>query len=272
MSAGFDVYVPGRSWLHRADPRVKLALSLALVVVLLLWTSLPLIALTLVAVQLALLSAGFGSARLVRIWRALAPFLVLIAVLWPLFDRSGAPVLLHAGPLIITGEAIASGVAAALRIAAITFAATLWIGTTDQHDLVRTFVRLGLPFRLGMALTIGLRFIPTFAGIFQTVAEAQQSRGLVLAGRGWRRARAMIPILIPALVTALRMSDQLGWTLEARAFGAPVRRTTLRDIAMRPGDWLLLAGVALAGVALLVLTLAGHVGRALWYPFMVYVQ
>ncbi|MDI3339689.1 MAG: energy-coupling factor transporter transmembrane component T, partial [Sphaerobacter sp.] len=124
----------------------------------------------------------------------------------------------------------------------------------------------GLPFGLGMALTIGLRFIPTFATVFQTVADAQQARGLVLPNGPLRRARAMIPILIAALVTVLRLSEQLGWTLEARAFGAPVRRTTLHDLAMRPRDWLLLALIVGGAGVLLWLTLAAGLGRALLRP------
>jgi energy-coupling factor transport system permease protein len=172
-------------------------------------------------------------------------------------------VLLHLGPLRITGEGLIGGLATAMRFAAISFSFIVWLATTDQRALVRSFVRLGMPYKLGMSLTIGLRFIPTFAALFQSVSEAQQSRGLVLEGRGLSRARAMIPILIASLVTALRMSEQLGWTLEARAFGAPTRRTTLYDLSMRAWDWLLVAVLAVLFVVLLVLTFRFGFGRSL---------
>src|SRR5690606_2062351 len=90
--------------------------------------------------------------------------------------------------------------------------------------------------------------------------------GLVLTGGALRRARAMIPILIAALVTVLRLSEQLGWTLEARAFGAPVPRTTLHDLAMRPVDWLLLVLVAGGAGVLLWLSLTAGLGRGLLWP------
>jgi energy-coupling factor transport system permease protein len=266
VSAAFDPYVPGRSWLHRTDPRVKLAFVGLVSALLLVWSSLPLMLLALALVHLGLLGAGVGPRRLGGIWRALGPFMLLVTLLWPVFDRSGTPTLLHVGPLEITGRALLRGVTAALRIAAISFAFFIWLMTTDQRSLVRAFVRLGMPFKLGMALTIGLRFIPTFAALFQTVSEAQQSRGLVLEGRGLQRARAMIPILVAALVSALRMTEQLSWTLEARAFGAPVRRTTLRALAMRRADWLLLGAVALVGGLLLILTLSTGLGRSLRWP------
>ncbi len=263
MSATFDIYVPGRSWLHRADPRVKIAFVAFTTVLLLIWFNLPLFLLLLVLTHVALIGCGIGWRRIGGIWRALAPFLILIFLLWPVFARQGTPVLVDWGPLRITGHGIIGGAATATRFAAISFAFIMWLATTDQRALVRSFVRLGLPYSLGMSLTIGLRFIPTFAALFQSVSEAQQSRGLVLEGRGIGRAKAMIPILVASLVTALRMSEQLSWTLEARAFGAPVKRTTLHDLAMRPVDWLLFGALVAAFAALLALTFWLGFGREL---------
>jgi energy-coupling factor transport system permease protein len=263
MSSTFDVYVPGRSWLHRADPRVKIAYVVFITILLLFWFNLPLFVLLLLLTHIALAAAGVSWRRIGALWRALLPFLILIAVLWPIFAREGTPPLLHLGPLRITGEGLIGGLATALRFASISFSVIIWLATTDQRALVRSFVRLGMPFKLGMSLTIGLRFIPTFASLFQSVSEAQQSRGLVLEGRGMRRARAMIPILIASLVTALRMSEQLSWTLEARGFGAPTRRTTLSDLSMRAIDWLLFAALFALFVVSLVLTFQHSFGRSL---------
>lgn len=263
MSTTFDVYVPGRSWLHRLDPRVKIAYVTLVTVLLLLWFNLPLFVLLLLLTHIALLGAGIPWRRLSTLWRALLPFLILVAVLWPVFAHEGTIQLVHLGPLRITGEGVIGGLSTATRFAAISFSFIIWLATTDQRALVRSFVRLGMPYKLGMSLTIGLRFIPTFAALFQSVSEAQQSRALALEGRGLQRARAMIPILIASLVTTLRMSEQLGWTLEARAFGAPVRRTTLYDLAMRPLDWLLLGLLLALFATLLALTIRSGFGDSL---------
>jgi len=262
MSATFDVYVPGHSWLHRADPRVKILYVALVTILLLLWFNLPLFVLLLLLTHVGLVAAGISWRRIGTLWRAILPFLILIAVLWPIFAREGTP-LLQLGPLRITGEGLIGGLATAMRFASISFSFIVWLATTDQRALVRSFVRLGMPFKLGMSLTIGLRFIPTFASLFQSVSEAQQSRGLVLEGRGLNRARAMIPILIASLVTALRMSEQLSWTLEARGFGAPTRRTTLYDLSMRVSDWLLFIGLVALFALLLLLTFLHGFGRPL---------
>ena len=263
MSAGaFDFYVAGRSRLHSLDPRVKLALVAAGSVVLFLWLNIPLLVGVLVGIHLLLLGSGYPWSKLVAIWRAIALLLLLIMLIWPVFDRTG-DLLFSLGPLNVHDDALLRGVANAARIAAINFIFILWIGTTDARELVRGFVRLGLPFRWGMALTIGLRFIPTFAGTFATVSDAQQARGLILRGWWYKRVRSMLPIFIAALVSALRASEQLAMTLEARGFGASHQRTTMRDIRMSPFDWFVLGLTLLLSATLLWLTLTAGFGREL---------
>lgn len=258
-SAAFDFYVPGRSWLHRLDPRVKLAIVAAGSVVLLLWVNLALLLASIVAIHLVLLAAGYPWPRLRSVWRAIAPLLVLVVLLWPVFYRAG-DTLFELGPLAFTTGALQVGLATALRIAAVSFIFLFWIGTTDTRDLVRGFVRLGLPFKWGMSLTIGLRFIPTFAGIFVTVSEAQQSRGLIMHGNVFRRLHQMLPILVASLVTAFRSSEQLAMTLESRGFGANRKRTVLYDLRMRPADWIILACTVLAAGILAYLSVRHGLG------------
>ena len=164
----------------------------------------------------------------------------------------------------MTTGALQVGLATALRIAVVSFVFLLWIGTTDTRELVRGFVRLGLPFSWGMSLTIGLRFIPTFAGIFVTVSEAQQSRGLILHGNVFRRARQMIPIMVASLVSAFRASEQLAMTLESRGFGARRQRTVLRDLQMRPADWFALGLTVVGALTLGYLALVHGFGRSIY--------
>jgi energy-coupling factor transport system permease protein len=241
---------------------VKLALVAAGSIVLFLWLSIPLLLGVLAITHLILLAAGYPWSKLLAIWRAIAFLLLLIVMIWPLFDKSG-DLLFSIGPVNIHDDAVLRGIANALRIAAINFIFVLWVGTTDARELVRGFVRLGVPFRWGMALTIGLRFIPTFAGTFATVSDAQQSRGLILSGWWYKRIRAMLPIFIAALVSALRASEQLAMTLEARGFGASRQRTTLRDIRMTPFDWVVLVLIVVVSVTLFWLTVTKGFGREL---------
>lgn len=172
--------------LARLDPRVKLALVLVAALPLLLWQS-PLVLVVMVILLHVLLwrGGGFDRARLTAVWRALAPLLLLVLLLRPLFDRAGEPVLVSYGPFTLTLPSILGAVGTALRLVALALLALAWVATTSERALVQGLVRLGLPASVGLALTIGLRFIPIFAQTFSTASEALQTRGWVIPERGW---------------------------------------------------------------------------------------
>ncbi|MDQ3694119.1 MAG: energy-coupling factor transporter transmembrane protein EcfT [Chloroflexota bacterium] len=241
MNVAFAVYEPGESWLHRLDPRVKLfGVGLGMLTAILVNSLWPLLA-GLAAAHALILAARIPPRRIGRLWRAIAPFLILILILWPVFDRAGTRVVLDLGWFRLTVEAIGRGLVAACRLATISFLVAAWLMTTSERQLIQSFVRLGLPYRWGVALAIGLRSIPALAGLYVGVAEAQQARGLRLDGPVRHRLRAQIPILVATLVTVIRMADQTARALDARGFGGPARPTTLHDLRFRPADWLALA-------------------------------
>lgn len=248
MSAAFDVYQPGRSWLHRLDPRVKLTATALGSVVVVVEDDLGPLLLAIAALHAVLLGSGLPVGRLLGVWRAIAVLLALIVLLWPVFDRSGEPVWTEVGWLRVTGDAVWRGMAAAGRLAALSFLVFAWLATTSERAMIRAFVRLGLPHRWGVALAIGLRSIPGLAALYGAVGDAQQARGLRLDGSPRVRLRAHLPILVATLATALRLADQTARALDARGFGGPVRPTVLNDLRMRRGDWLAVAAVVLGGL------------------------
>lgn len=247
MNVAFALYEPGRSWLHRLDPRVKLlGVGLLSLAAILAHTLPPLLAMLAFA-HLLLLTARVPSRRIGSLWRAIAPFIVLIIVLWPLFDQAGDRVLVDLGWFRLTVEALGRGLVAASRLAALSFVVAAWLMTTTERQLIQSFVRLGLPYRWGVALAIGLCSIPALGALYTAVVDAQRARGLRLDGPLPRRIRAQVPILVATLVSAIRMSDQTARALDARGFGGPVRPTTLHNLRMQPADWA--AGAVLLGAA-----------------------
>lgn len=254
MSFNFDLYVPSRSWLHQVDPRVKLAFVTGGTVTLLLFKNLWIMLAVLVALHGLILSAGVPRDRIGWVWRAMLPLNVLIPILWVVFYSEGDLVLLRFWFLRVTALSLVRGVALALRLDAIAFVWFSWLFTTDQATLARSLVKLGLPYEWGLVLALGLRYIPTFYGLFGVVTNAQQSRGLDLSeGRWLTRLRAYLPILVAMIISALRTAEKLSVALEARALGLPgVRRTAFREIAFRSLDYVYLGSV-LALFALLAL-------------------
>jgi len=261
MSARYDLYQPGRSWLHRLDPRCKMLGVACASALLLSWRNLWLIGGWLALAQVALVSAGVRRERLAWVWRMTLPTMVMIAALWVLAYPGQGPALIAFWRVRVTVGNLAQGAAMALRIAALAFTAFLWLFSTDQATLVRGLVALGMPYPWGLTLAMALRYLPTLAGVFRMIVEAQQARALDLSGRNpFQRARAYLPITVAMLISALRTADGLSRALESRALGAAPRRTYLRELHFTRADLVWAIGLALATATLLYARAAWGLG------------
>lgn len=251
----FDLYVPRESWLHQLDPRTKLLMALVGLILCMLFQQPLVLVGMLVGFQLLLLTAGIRPSQLRWLWARMLPLTVLILLLQPFFSSTAdQSVIWQVGPLRWTVEGVLSAVAYALRVNGMAFAAGGLLFTTEPTTMVRGLVRLGLPFDWGMTVSLAIRYLPTTYGLYHSIQESQEVRGWD-PGQGnlLRRLRNYLPTLVAVMIAALRMADNLGMALAARGFGAPrqVPRTMLRDIQMRPADWLVMvAALAILGGAI----------------------
>jgi energy-coupling factor transport system permease protein len=259
MSAGESLYVAGSSWLHRADPRVKLGFAVLGTATVMAFNRLAFFLLFLLLCHAILVSARTPLTRLAWAWRMMLPITILIPLMWPLFSTSPGAVILHWGPLTVTWPDVWQGLAMAARIDAMAFAFFVWLFATDQTDIILSFVSLGIPYEWGLTVAIALRYVPTLSTAFTQVMDAQRARGLVIPRNNpLRAARAYVPALVPMLVNALRTAENLSRALEARAFGAPGRqRTVRRQLHLKRSDGLLLT-------LMLVLSLGLMTARLVW--------
>ncbi|HNT73656.1 MAG TPA: energy-coupling factor transporter transmembrane component T [Anaerolineae bacterium] len=248
MSYELDPYVPGDSWLHRLDPRVKLW-----GVVVGCFTAFWLRDLWWMLVLLGLIHLLFAWARLPwrklrELWQQMALLVLLILLLQPLFRPEGE-VLLAWGAVRLTTGGLYGGALIALRALSLAFILALLLLTTAQPSLVRALVRLGLPYTWGVGISLTLRFVPAIYALFVAVREAQAARGWQPDGHPLRRARGYLPVLVAVIIGTLRLSDQLTLALAARGFGDARPRTVWHDLRMRGSDWL---GLALLSLILTV--------------------
>ncbi len=249
-----SLYVPGDSWLHRLDARVKLLLvacGLALIFAVgSVWTMAALV----MAEQALLLSAGITRLRLGDVWRVLWVTMALVFVLWVAFYPGEGAAWLAWWRLRLTWDGLARGAVVALRLAAVAFMLFFWLFTTAETHLVLSLQWLGLPYAWGLTLAMALRYVPTMAELFRTTSEAQQARGLDLSHSGpIARAKAYVPITIAMLISALRTATSLAHALETRAFGASLHRTSLQRLYLRRVDVWCTVAIVLATAALLYL-------------------
>jgi len=244
MTGFVDLYTEADTFLHRMDPRVKIAAVLLLSILAFLLSSLYYLLVLLAFIFLLTYLAKATMSRTMFALKFVLRLMVLIIVLWPLFDPSGTPVLASLGPIKITVPAIVRGLTSAVRVGCL---ATVWyilMFTTSQRDLVRALVKLGLRFDFGLTLAISLRFFPTFISTIDSITDAQRARGMELGrGRLFKRSKNYVSVLVPAIVSALRTADTLALALQSRAYGARSDRTFLTEIKMRGTDYVALSVV-----------------------------
>jgi energy-coupling factor transport system permease protein len=250
MSGFVDLYTESDTFLHKMDPRVKIVAVILLSLLAFILTNLANLLVLLAFILLLVYLSRATFSRTMFALKFVLRLMALIIVLWPLFDRSGTPVLVSLEPLRITEPAIWKGVTSAVRVGCL---ATVWyilMFTTSQRDLVRALVKFGLRFDYGLTLAISLRFFPTFLSTIESITDAQRARGMEMErGNLLKRSRNYVAVLVPAIVSALRTADTISLALQSRAYGARPDRTYLREIKMRTSDYVALSGI----VALLLL-------------------
>ncbi|MFQ5811991.1 MAG: energy-coupling factor transporter transmembrane component T family protein [Anaerolineae bacterium] len=257
MSFAFDLYVDRPSWLHRLDPRTKLAFVVVSSVLLLSFSSPFVSAAFLLGVHAMLWSGKVPASRLRWAWQRMWPITVLILLLWPIFYPQGNEVLWQVWRIRITTQGLWQGLSTALRVDALAFAFLVLLFSTNQARLVRGLVKLGLPYEWGLTLAIALRYLPTLYGIYTAVSEAQQARGWVIGeGNFVRRIKSYLPILVAVIVTALRLADNLSLALAARGFQSGAKRTYLRELELGLADKVCLPLLAVSLIVFVIVRFA----------------
>jgi energy-coupling factor transport system permease protein len=153
------------------------------------------------------------------------------------------------GPIRLTVEAVANGVALALRVVAIGCVGAVFALTTDPTRLADSLVQQArVPERFAYGALAAYGAIPRFGEDLATLRQARRIRGL----RGSWHPR----LLIGLLVLAIRHGDRMALSMDARAFGSG-RRTRYREVRWQPRDLYLTLG---AGVVLAAALWVGAMG------------
>ena len=230
--------------IHRMDPRVKILLSLAYIVMLFVAGTGWGLALGLV---FAFACYGIGRIPVRMILRGLKPILPIIiftALLNMLFVQ-GDPIW-HWWIITVTWQGISTAVFMAVRIVCLIAGTSLLTYTTSPIALTDGIERLLGPLKavhlpvheLAMMMTIALRFIPTLIEETDKIMSAQKARGADMETGGlMQRAKALIPILIPLFVSAFRRADELALAMVCRCYHGGEGRTRMRQLQLSFADF-----------------------------------
>jgi energy-coupling factor transport system permease protein len=258
-SRGLGRFYPVASPLHALDPRAKILATTVLVLGLFLVDSIAGFLVVASAVAALVAASGIPAGSFLRILRPVA-FIVALTVLFQvLFSREGAT-LVEWGPLEVHSGGLRLGLFLGLRILLLVSAAGLLTATTAPvaladgiEDLLSPLKRLRFPaHEVAMMMTIALRFIPTLGEEAEKITKAQAARGADFSEGGpLRRARALVPVLVPLTVGAFRRADELADAMESRGYRGGEGRTRYRELRFRTRDALALAVtvlILLAGI------------------------
>mgnify|MGYP001631027169 CR=1 FL=1 len=238
-------YFPGQSPLHKLDPRAKILLTVALIVVVFLGRS---------YLDYALLYAFvLGAALLSRIdlkymAKGLKPIFLIIVLTFVLnvFFAAGGNVIFQWGFLRVTDEGLKMAVLMALRLALLVFGTQLLTLTTSPialtdglESLMRPLSKIGFPaHELAMMMSIALRFIPTLIEETDKIMNAQKARGADFeSGNILKKAKAMVPILVPLFISAFRRADELAVAMECRCYHGGKGRTRMKQFKLAGRDF-----------------------------------
>ena len=238
-------YFPGKSIVHRLDPRTKLLVLVGYIVALFMAKSWISYGICLVFLTVTIGISTIPLKSIVKGMKPLVMILVFTGVLNLLFT-GGEDVLVQWGVITITTEGIVRAVLMVVRILMLitgTFLLTYTtspIALTDGLEaLMGPLKKVGVPVHeLSMMMCIALRFIPTLIEETDKIMCAQKARGADFeTGSLMDRAKALIPILVPLFISAFRRADELATAMECRCYQGGEGRTKMKLLRYHREDF-----------------------------------
>ncbi len=270
----FGQYYPAKSFVHNMDARIKILAVIAYIVAVFLVQSVS----TEVGVSFQFL--GFGACLLfvlIATWCAKVPFgrvlksikgilffIILSAVLQIFFNGNGKE-LVKWNFILITDVGLLNAGFLVARISLIVLGASLLTLTTSPVEIADGIESLLTPLKwikfpvheFALIMSIALRFIPTLLDETDRIIKAQKARGADFdSGNIFKRVKALMPVLIPLLISSLRRADELADAMDSRCYSGSKVRTKYKKMRLSWRDLIgsLVVAVLICGVVALNVT------------------
>lgn len=256
-------YIPAKSPLHAINPPLKIVFTILYIA-------------ALFAVKTYCAYAVFTVYTFLLVIISTVPLKIILKglrpMLWILLFTAVLNIFMTPGDVIwsipvfsftlkITREGLSSGTLMVIRLLYLLIGTSLLTLTTSPlqltdgiETLLRPFNKIKVPsHEIAMMMTIAIRFIPTLTEETDKIMKAQTARGADFeSGNIIKRAKAIVPILIPLFISAFRRADELATAMEARCYNGNANRTKMKENHMTAAD--LRAGIVFtAGAAILLL-------------------
>ena len=240
-------FFPGKSVMHRLDPRIKMCLTVYFIVLIFCSKNFVTLGAT---ILMSLLGVVLSKVPLKLYLKSMKPilFIVVFTGVLNLFYGTGDPIF-TLGFIHITRNGIVNSIMIAVRIVVLILISSILTFTTSPTQLTDAIERLLKPLALlhvpvhefAMMMTIALRFVPTLLEETEKIMAAQKARGADMESGGlMQRIKALIPVLIPLFVSAFRRAFDLATAMESRCYHGGEGRTKMKVLHLSKVDYITL--------------------------------
>ena len=256
-------YFPGNSIIHRMDARMKIILTLALLVDVFVSDGFVGFALILAFVLFAAKLTRISLSFVVRGLKPIA-FIAAFTFILNLFMQTGGETLIEWKFIRITTGGLRTAIYMALRLMLLVISSQLLTLTTSSlsltdglESLMKPLAKIKFPaHEIAMMMSIALRFIPTLMEETDKIMNAQKARGADFeSGTLIKRAKSMVPLLVPLFVSSFRRADELAMAMEARCYRGGKGRTRMNVHRMSIVDAYGAAATAVLTAGIIVLNI-----------------
>lgn len=239
----FGQYFPGDSIIHKLDPRGKIIVFIAFIVVIFCTFNYFSLAITVAFTALFLILSKIPAKFYFKSLKVII-FIVIITSVFNLFYGSGDPIW-QWWIIKVTWNGIHRAVFVTVRIICLILASSCLTFTTSPTELTDAIERLMKPLNvihfpvheISMMMSLALRFVPTLLEETDKLMQAQKARGADMeSGNLFKRVKALIPILVPLFVSAFRRAYDIATAMECRCYRGGTGRTRMKILKLSERD------------------------------------
>ncbi|MCI7130999.1 MAG: energy-coupling factor transporter transmembrane protein EcfT [Lachnospiraceae bacterium] len=253
-------YYPTGSVIHRMDPRVKLFGTLVFLISVFAYKGIAGLAVVTLFLAAVIRISKVPFRYMIKGLRAIM-ILMLITAVFNLFLTSGE-VLVQIWRLKITKEGVMAAIRMAIRLTYLILGTSLMTLTTTPNQLtdglekaLKPLNKIHVPVHeIAMMMSIALRFIPILIEETDKIMKAQMARGASFdEGNIIKKAKSLVPLLVPLFISAFRRANDLAMAMEARCYCGGDGRTKMKPLRYQSLDYKAYAVLILYLALLLVL-------------------
>ena len=246
-------YFPGKTLLHRLDPRTKFLLVVLFIVVEVAFLDLRLLLFPFLASIILYLSIKVPWKEVRGTWKFIFTVMAVISLVNAFFTFHSFLGMSIPNPHVITKfwiftvtvEGVVLAVGALMRFLSLAIVSMCLVNTTDPGLYAPALAKLKVPYKGAFVVDLAMRYVPVYTEELETTMNAQMARGYNAKKKGGLFAPILntVPLIVPVAMNAMLSIYDVADAMELRAFGAQKTRTWYRTVSFKRIDYVCIAAL-----------------------------